>query len=376
MSGCDAVDGSSTGTRVPSKQALLGRPMIRRSQTMQTVTTIGLDIAKSVFQVHGVDADGNVVVRRQLKRRCVLAFFQKLPSCLVGIEACASSHYWSRELQALGHTVRLMPPAYVKPYVKRQKNDAADAEAICEAVTRPRGRAPRLGFAPLGGSQPELRNPILCGPDPKFLASTPATLAVYMKSCSALPSVRSGRANARRPTSRAQSRRAERIYSEKISGAVTDRKALAKALAALEPGDVLRVKRLDRLARSTRDLLNTLDAIGKKGSLADTWADTTTPRGRLMVTILTGLAEFERALILAHTSEGRTRAMARRVRFGRKPKLSRFQIAEAVRRREAGENSLPAGRLVPVKQLCWRGRDRVRRSLPCPPQGCAGRCRS
>jgi transposase len=103
---------------------------------MQTITTIGLDIAKSVFQVHGVDAEGKVVIRRQLKRRYVLAFFQKLPSCLVGIEACASSHHWSRELQALGHMVRLMPPAYVKPYVKRQKNDAADAEAICEAVTR------------------------------------------------------------------------------------------------------------------------------------------------------------------------------------------------------------------------------------------------
>jgi hypothetical protein len=103
---------------------------------MQTTTTIGLEIAKSVFQVHGIDADGNVVVRRQLKRRYVLTFFQKLPPCLVGIEACASSHYWSRELQALGHTVRLMPPVYVKPYVKRLKNDAADAEAICEAVTR------------------------------------------------------------------------------------------------------------------------------------------------------------------------------------------------------------------------------------------------
>jgi transposase len=103
---------------------------------MQTITTIGLDIAKSVFQVHGIDAAGDVVIRRQLKRRSVLAFFQKLPPCLVGIEACASSHHWSRELQALGHTVRLMPPAYVKPYVKRQKNDMADAEAICEAVTR------------------------------------------------------------------------------------------------------------------------------------------------------------------------------------------------------------------------------------------------
>ena len=104
---------------------------------MQAVTTIGLDIAKSVFQVHGIDAEGNVIVRRQLKRRHILTFFQKLPLCLVGIEACASSHHWSREIKALGHTVRLMPPAYVKPYVKRQKNDATDAEAICEAVRRP-----------------------------------------------------------------------------------------------------------------------------------------------------------------------------------------------------------------------------------------------
>ncbi len=107
---------------------------------MQTITTIGLDIAKSVFQVHGVDAEGNVVIRRQIKRRYVVAFFQKLPPCLIGIEACASSHHWSRELQSLGHTVRLMPPAYVKPYVKRHKNDATDAEAICEAITRPNMR--------------------------------------------------------------------------------------------------------------------------------------------------------------------------------------------------------------------------------------------
>jgi transposase len=107
---------------------------------MQAITTIGLDIAKSVFQVHAVDAKGNVVLRRQIKRRYVLAFFQKLPPCLVGIEACASAHHWSRQLQALGHTVRLMPPAYVTPYVKRHKNDAIDAEAICEAVTRPNMR--------------------------------------------------------------------------------------------------------------------------------------------------------------------------------------------------------------------------------------------
>jgi transposase len=134
-SGFDAVDGSSTGTEVPWMWVLL-RPPRFGGANMQAVTTIGLDIAKSVFQIHGVDAAGNVMVRRRLKRRYVLSFFQKLPSCLVGIEACASSHHWSRELQALGHTVRLMPPAYVKPYVKRHKNDAADAEAICEAVTR------------------------------------------------------------------------------------------------------------------------------------------------------------------------------------------------------------------------------------------------
>lgn len=103
---------------------------------MQAIKTIGLDIAKSVFQVHGVDGDGQVVIRRKLKRRYVLAFFQKVPPCLVGMEACATSHHWSRELQALGHRVRLMPPAYVRPYVKRQKNDATDAEAICEAVSR------------------------------------------------------------------------------------------------------------------------------------------------------------------------------------------------------------------------------------------------
>jgi transposase len=104
---------------------------------MQAVT-IGLDIAKSLFQVHGIDVEGSVVIRRQLRRRQVLPFFKKLSPCLIGISA--TSHHWSRELQGLGHTVRLMPPAYVKPYVKRQKNDATDAEAICEAVTRPNMR--------------------------------------------------------------------------------------------------------------------------------------------------------------------------------------------------------------------------------------------
>jgi len=104
---------------------------------MGEVTTVGLDIAKSVFQVHGIDAEGMVVVQRKLTRARLLAFFEKLPRCLVGIEACATAHHWARELKALGHDVRLMPPGYVKPYVKRQKNDMADAEAICEAVTRP-----------------------------------------------------------------------------------------------------------------------------------------------------------------------------------------------------------------------------------------------
>jgi DNA invertase Pin-like site-specific DNA recombinase len=141
---------------------------------------------------------------------------------------------------------------------------------------------------------------------------------------------------------------AERIFSEKISGAVTDRKALTKAIAALQTGDVLLVTRLDRLARSTRDLLNILDQISKAGakfkSLADAWADTTTPHGELMITILAGLATFERHLIRARTDEGRKRAQARGVRFGRKPKLSRFQIAEALARREAGEPLTDIGR--------------------------------
>jgi transposase len=104
---------------------------------MTDVITIGLDLAKNVFQVHGVGETGEVVVRRQLRRSRVIPFFEKLPPCLVGIEACATSHHWARELQALGHEVRIMPAHYVKAYVKRNKNDAADAEAICEAVTRP-----------------------------------------------------------------------------------------------------------------------------------------------------------------------------------------------------------------------------------------------
>jgi DNA invertase Pin-like site-specific DNA recombinase len=132
-----------------------------------------------------------------------------------------------------------------------------------------------------------------------------------------------------------------RIFAEKISGAYSDRPQLAKAIAALAEGDCLVVCKLDRLARSTSDLLNTLDAIGKAGatfkSLGDGWADTTTPHGRLMLTVLGGLAEFERFLILSRTAEGRTRAQANGIKFGRKPSLTPYQRAEALRRRGAGE---------------------------------------
>jgi transposase len=104
---------------------------------MNEITTIGLDLAKHVFQVHGIDASGAPVLRKRLRRSEVLTFFARLPSCLIGLEACATAHYWARELRAIGHEVRLMPAQYVKAYVKRNKNDAADAEAICEAVRRP-----------------------------------------------------------------------------------------------------------------------------------------------------------------------------------------------------------------------------------------------
>ena len=104
---------------------------------MKEVTTIGLDLAKNVFQVHGVDGSGDTVMRRQLRRSQFLPFFKKQRPCLVGMEACATSHHWARQLIELGHGVKLMPARYVKPYVKRNKNDVADAEAICEAVTRP-----------------------------------------------------------------------------------------------------------------------------------------------------------------------------------------------------------------------------------------------
>ena len=104
---------------------------------LSSVTTVGLDLAKHVFQVHCVDASGRVIVAKAIRRKDVLFFFAQLPACLVGMEACGSAHHWARELIKLGHDARMMPPAYVKPYVRRQKNDAADAAGICEAVTRP-----------------------------------------------------------------------------------------------------------------------------------------------------------------------------------------------------------------------------------------------
>jgi len=109
----------------------------RHMEGSMTIATIGIDIAKNVFHLHGVCVDGNVVVSRQLRRRQDIPYLQQLTPCLIGIEACPGAHHWARQIAALGHEVRLMPPQYVKPYVKRQKNDAADAAAICEAVTRP-----------------------------------------------------------------------------------------------------------------------------------------------------------------------------------------------------------------------------------------------
>lgn len=134
---------------------------------MAEIAVIGLDLAKTVFQVHGVSTDGEVVVRRQLRRSQVLAFFERLPRCLIGMEACASAHHWGRELTALGHEVKLMPPAYVKAYVKRGKTDTGDAEAIAEAVTRPTMRfvpikskeQQAVDCAPAGGPHDPLNFP-------------------------------------------------------------------------------------------------------------------------------------------------------------------------------------------------------------------------
>jgi transposase len=125
------------------------------------VSTIGLDLAKSVFQAHGADASGAVLFRKKLRRDQLLMLFASQPRCVVAMEACASAHYWAREIAALGHETRLIPPAYVKPFVKRQKNDMADAEAICEAAQRPTMRfvGPR---APRRRARPWCSAPVIC----------------------------------------------------------------------------------------------------------------------------------------------------------------------------------------------------------------------
>jgi DNA invertase Pin-like site-specific DNA recombinase len=148
---------------------------------------------------------------------------------------------------------------------------------------------------------------------------------------------------------------AERVFAEKQSGIKTNRAALARCLASLEAGDVAVVTKLDRLARSTRDLLNTLAAIGEAGasfkSLGDPWADTTTPHGRLMLTVLAGLAEFERHLILSRTADGRNRAKARGIKFGRRPKLTKHQQYEALARRAGGESLVEIARSYNVSHM-------------------------
>src|SRR6266852_7183718 len=146
-----AADAAGSRDRAELPQAVMGwtpprRPWCARvvvfvttdqEASVSEVSTIGLDLAKHVFQVHGADASGKVVFRKRLRREKVLEFFAGKPACVVAMEACSSAHHWARELTRLGHIVRLIPPAYVKPFVKRQKNDAADAEAICEAAQRP-----------------------------------------------------------------------------------------------------------------------------------------------------------------------------------------------------------------------------------------------
>jgi len=116
------------------------KPLEPEGASIMNITTIGIDLAKNVFQIHGVEARGKAVLKRQLRRDQMGSFFANLPACVIGMEACASSHHWARKLQGLGHTVRLMAPQFVKPYVKTNKNDIADAEAICEAVGRPNMR--------------------------------------------------------------------------------------------------------------------------------------------------------------------------------------------------------------------------------------------
>src|SRR5579872_7238815 len=130
----DGLDGPRTASMCQNE---VDEDLKQRGPSMNEISTIGLDLAKNVFQIHGVDASGAVVLRRQLRRGAVEKLFAQLPPCLVGMEACGSAHHWARVIGSYGHQVRLMPPAYVKAYIKRNKNDGRDAEAICEAVTRP-----------------------------------------------------------------------------------------------------------------------------------------------------------------------------------------------------------------------------------------------
>src|SRR5580700_3668735 len=143
LDGVDVARATSGSMKSRAKMVVVettseGATSVRKSIiNLSSVTTVGLDLAKHVFQVHCVDASGRVVVAKAIRRNKLLEFFASLPPCLVGLEACGSAHHWARELIKLGHDARMMPPAYVKPYIRRQKNDAADAAAICEAVTRP-----------------------------------------------------------------------------------------------------------------------------------------------------------------------------------------------------------------------------------------------
>ena len=152
---------------------------------MSEIITVGLDLAKNVFQVHGADGAGRAVLRKKIRRAQVLEFFSQLPSCIVAMEACGGAHFWGRTIGALGHTVKLIPPAYVKPFVKRQKNDAADAEAICEATMRPTMR-----FVPVKSEETRRGNGL-----PGARAADPAAHASHQCLARPFDRVRSDRAS-------------------------------------------------------------------------------------------------------------------------------------------------------------------------------------
>src|SRR5205823_902575 len=164
---------------------------------MSEIKTIGLDLAKHVFQIHGVDAAGECVLRKRLRRGQVISFFAQLPRCLVGIEACATAHYWARELQAAGHEVRLMPAQYVKAYVKRNKTDAADAEAICEAVRRALATQVELAQAAVAKVEKELTAWHRSNPLSQRLATIPGIGPIIATAIAAMVVEPSGFAGAR-----------------------------------------------------------------------------------------------------------------------------------------------------------------------------------